>query len=99
MLSTRNACRSQMAESWAFALKGGQIEVWSTGIATHRMNLNAIKVMSEAGIDISKHTSKNVKMLLEMTHLNSPKKLQRVADRNMSNWIPHCRPSGVNWCR
>jgi len=66
MLCTGNSCRSQMAEGWARKLKGDQIEVWSAGIETHGMNPNAIQVMAEAGVDISAHTSKNVKTLLNV---------------------------------
>ncbi len=63
-LCTGNSCRSQMAEGWARALKGGEIEVYSAGIETHGLNPNAVKVMAEAGVDISGHRSKNVKELL-----------------------------------
>jgi len=65
-LCTGNSCRSQMAEGWARHLKGGQIEAYSAGIETHGMNPNAIKVMGEAGVDISGHRSKNVEELLEI---------------------------------
>jgi len=60
-LCTGNSCRSQMAEGWARALKGDLFEVYSAGIETHGMNPNAIKVMAEAGIDISQHHSKNIR--------------------------------------
>lgn len=59
-LCTGNSCRSQMAEGWARALKSDQIESYSAGIETHGLNPNAVKVMAEAGVDISKHQSKNV---------------------------------------
>ncbi len=49
-----------MAEGWARALKGDVIEAYSAGIETHGMNPNAIKVMAEAGVDISGHRSKRV---------------------------------------
>jgi len=63
-LCTGNSCRSQMAEGWARALKGDVIEAYSAGIETHGLNPNAVKVMAEAGVDISGHTSKNVGTLL-----------------------------------
>lgn len=66
MLCTGNSCRSQMAEGWARALKDDQIEVWSAGIETHGLNPNAVKVMAEAGVDISSHISKNVNTLLNV---------------------------------
>jgi len=46
-----------MAEGWAKALKGDKHHFYSAGIATHGLNPNAIKVMAEAGVDISTHTS------------------------------------------
>ena len=52
-LCTGNSCRSQMAEGWARALKGDVIEAYSAGIETHGLNLSAVKVMAEAGVDIS----------------------------------------------
>lgn len=65
-LCTGNSCRSQMAEGWARALKGDVIEAYSAGIETHGLNPNAVKVMAEAGVDISGNTSKNVETLLEV---------------------------------
>jgi arsenate reductase len=65
-LCTGNSCRSQMAEGWARALKGDVIEAYSAGIETHGLNPNAVKVMAEAGVDISKQTSKNVNTLLDV---------------------------------
>jgi arsenate reductase len=59
-LCTGNSCRSQMAEGWAQTLKGDVIEPHSAGIDPHGMNVRAVKVMTEAGVDISKHTSKHV---------------------------------------
>ncbi len=56
-LCTGNSCRSQMAESWARALAGPQIEARSAGIEAHGKNRGAIAVMKEAGIDISKQES------------------------------------------
>lgn len=57
-LCTGNSCRSQMAEGWARALKGEVVEAYSAGIEKHGMNPHAVKVMAEAGVDISKHYSK-----------------------------------------
>jgi len=56
-LCTGNSCRSQMAEGWLRHLKGDQFEVFSAGIETHGLNPNAVKVMAEAGVDISNHRS------------------------------------------
>ena len=59
-LCTGNSCRSQMAEGWAKALRGDVVEAYSAGVAVHGMNANAVKVMGEAGVDISGHYSKHV---------------------------------------
>jgi arsenate reductase len=49
-----------MAEGWARHLKGRVIEAYSAGIETHGLNPNAVKVMAEVGVDISRHHSKRV---------------------------------------
>ena len=59
-LCTGNSCRSQMAEGWTKALKGDVIEAYSAGIETHGLNPNAVKVMAEAGVDISGHKSQHI---------------------------------------
>ncbi len=59
-LCTGNSCRSQMAEGWTRHLKGDVIEVYSAGIETHGLNPNAVKVMAEAGVDISSHRSQHL---------------------------------------
>jgi len=62
-LRTGNSCRSQMAEGWARHLKGDTVEPYSAGIETHGLNPNAVRVMEEAGVDISHHRSKHVREL------------------------------------
>lgn len=42
-----------MAEGWARQLGGDWLQVHSAGIESHGMNLHAITVMHEAGVDIS----------------------------------------------
>jgi arsenate reductase (thioredoxin) len=59
-LCTGNSCRSQMAEGWSRHLKGGLIEAYSAGIEAHGLNPDAVKVMAEAGVDISGQRSKTV---------------------------------------
>lgn len=65
-LCTGNSCRSQMAEGWARALKAESIEAYSAGIETHGLNPRAVKVMAEAGVDISGHRSKLVSDLRDI---------------------------------
>ena len=59
-LCTGNSCRSQMAEGWARHLKADVIEPRFAGIEKHGLNPNAVKVMDEAGVDISGHTSRTL---------------------------------------
>lgn len=59
-LCTGNSCRSQMAEGWARHLKKELLEPFSAGTEPHGMNPLAVKVMKEAGVDISNQTSKHV---------------------------------------
>jgi len=65
-LCTGNSCRSQMAEGWARHLKSDVIEPYSAGVEIHGMNERAVKVMKEAGVDISDQYSKNVNDLLHI---------------------------------
>ncbi|MBD3320834.1 MAG: arsenate reductase ArsC [Chitinivibrionales bacterium] len=62
-LCTGNSCRSQMAEGWARHVKAGIIEPWSAGTEPHGLNPLAVKVMAEAGVDISRGQSKHVNEL------------------------------------
>ena len=59
-LCTGNSCRSQMAEGWARHLKGDDIEPYSAGIEKHGLNPYAIRVMAEAGVDITGQESTTV---------------------------------------
>jgi arsenate reductase len=65
-LCTGNSCRSQMAEGWARQLKGGRVEAYSAGVEPHGMNPNAVRVMREAGVDITGQRSKHVDELRDV---------------------------------
>lgn len=56
-LCTGNSCRSQMAEGWARSLKADSIDAYSAGIEKHGLNPLPVKVMAEAGVDISRQKS------------------------------------------
>jgi arsenate reductase len=65
-LCTGNSCRSQMAEGWARALRGSELDAYSAGVEPHGMNARAVKVMAEAGVDISRHHSKHLDELKDV---------------------------------
>jgi len=56
-----------MAEGWARHLKGDVIDPYSAGIETHGLNPRAVKVMGEAGVDISGQHSKLVNQLKDIS--------------------------------
>ena len=55
-----------MAEGWARHLRGDRVEPYSAGIETHGLDPRAVKVMAEAGVDISGHRCKHVDELAEV---------------------------------
>ena len=59
-ICTHNSARSQMAEGFLNALHGDRYESQSAGIEPTKVNPYAVKVMAEAGIDISKQRSKSI---------------------------------------
>ena len=65
-LCTGNSCRSQMAEGWARRLRGDSVEAHSAGVAPHGIDPKAVRVMAEAGVDISAQRSKSVVELMDM---------------------------------
>jgi arsenate reductase len=65
-LCTGNSCRSQMAEGFVKSLKSDIYEAFSAGIEAHGLNESAVKVMKEAGVDISMQKSKTIDELGDM---------------------------------
>ena len=60
VLCTHNSNRSQMAEGLLHSLGGDRLEAYSAGLEPRGVNLNAIKVLQEIGIDISGQRSKHI---------------------------------------
>lgn len=55
-----------MAEGWTRHLWGEDIDVWSAGIEVRELDPKAVKVMAEAGVDISQQRPKHVKEVLNI---------------------------------
>lgn len=66
-LCTGNSCRSQIAEGFCRKYWGHVFNVYSAGTKKHGMNERAIKVMEEAGVDISSQYSKTTEELPTVT--------------------------------
>ena len=65
-LCTGNSARSQMAEALLEHHSGGTIRARSAGSHPKPLHPNAVRVMAERGIDISKQTSKHLDRFREM---------------------------------
>jgi arsenate reductase len=90
-LCTGNSARSQMAEAFLRRYGNGQFEVHSAGLEPKGVNPLTIKVMKEAGIDISGHTSKGIETYLGKTLFQTLITVCDDADRNCPTVWP-----GVN---
>ena len=66
VLCTGNSCRSQMAEGHLRHFAGKKATIFSAGIETHGVNLRALEILQEDGIDISNHTSNHVDEYLKV---------------------------------
>ena len=65
-LCTGNSCRSQMAEGWARALVGDVVAPLSAGLEARGLDPRAVRVMAEAGVDISGQRSQTLADLGEV---------------------------------
>ena len=65
-LCTGNSCRSQMAEGWTRHLKGDRFEPYSAGVEVKPVDPLAVRVMAEAGVDISSQRSKHVSEVIHV---------------------------------
>ena len=90
-LCTGNSARSQIAEAFLRRYGNGQFEVHSAGLEPKGVNPLTIKVMNEAGIDISGHTSKGIETYLGKTLFRTLITVCDDADKNCPTVWP-----GVN---
>ena len=63
-LCTGNSCRSQMAEGLLRWLGGSVVEAVSAGLEPKPVHPDAVRVMRELGLDISRQKSKSIDTLL-----------------------------------
>ncbi len=63
-LCTGNSCRSQMAEGFTNALRGDEFQAFSAGVSPTGVDPRAVRVMAEAGVDISGQDSKQVERFI-----------------------------------
>ncbi len=68
-LCTGNSARSQMAEGLLRYFAGDHFEVYSAGLEPKGVNLYAIQVMEEIGLDISGYQSKSVMDYVGRVHM------------------------------
>lgn len=66
ILCTGNSCRSQIAHGYFNHFSKDKTRVFSAGLETHGVNINAIETMKRDGIDISNHTSNNINEYLDI---------------------------------
>ena len=59
-LCVGNSCRSQIAEGWLRHMASDRFDVYSAGSIAAGLNPNAVKVMAEVGVDVSRQRSKRV---------------------------------------
>ncbi len=93
-LDTKNDARSLMAEGFANALHIPEIEIVSAGITAIEIDPMAIKVMGEAGVDISKMKPKEFESL-ENKSFDIVVTLSEKAAKWCPLFIGH--PQQVNW--
>jgi arsenate reductase len=56
-----------MAHGYLQRFAGDRAEVLSAGVETHGLNLKAVQIMAEDGVDISHHTSDLVDMYAQLS--------------------------------
>ena len=64
ILCTGNSCRSQIAHGYFKKAFENIANIYSAGIETHGLNINAVNTMKRDGIDISSFTSNPSRSLI-----------------------------------
>ena len=87
-LCTGNSARSQMAEAFLRKYAGEAFESYSAGLKPKGVNPLTIRVMEEAGIDISNQTSKDIYTYLGKTRFQYLITVCDDADENCPTGLP-----------
>jgi arsenate reductase (thioredoxin) len=87
-LCTGNSARSQMAEALLRKYGADSFEPHSAGLEPKGVNPLTVKVMREAGIDISNQTSKGIETYLGKTHFEYLVTVCDDADQNCPTGLP-----------
>jgi arsenate reductase len=66
ILCTGNSCRSQIAHGYFNNFSKNKAKIYSAGIETHGLNINAVETMKRDQIDISSYRSNNVSEYLNI---------------------------------
>lgn len=90
-LCTGNSARSQMAEAFLRKYGGERFEAHSAGLEPKAMNPFTVKVMAEAGIDVSTQRSKGIEEYLGKVNFQTLITVCDHADKNCPSVWP-----GVN---
>ena len=90
-LCTGNSARSQMAEAFLRKYAGDRFEIHSAGLEPNALNPLTVKVMEEAGFDMSGHRSKGIGEYLGKVHFQYLITVCDDADKNCPTIWP-----GVN---
>jgi arsenate reductase len=64
-ICSKNSARSQMAEGFLRSLYGGMYDAFSAGTDPDRLHPMAVRVMQEAGVDISRQRAKHLHEFLD----------------------------------
>jgi arsenate reductase len=90
-LCTGNSARSQMAEAFLRKYAGDRFEIHSAGLEPNALNPLTVKVMEEAGFDMSGYRSKGIGEYLGKVHFQYLITVCDDADKNCPTIWP-----GVN---
>jgi len=88
-VDTDNSGCSQMLEGLLRALYGEKYEAYSAGVTPGRVSANVIKAMSEMGIDLFTHRSKNIDEFRDM-QFDYVVSTDTVS-QNIYKFLPNCK--------